>query len=116
MNRNDVNQLFALLLAFYPHATNAGGEQTRKAWYMALKDYTYEELKEATLCYAAKEKYFPQLSELMDYLPARKKSYAWMKPYLTQPDEPGSISRYAREHGMTWQEAKEEMRHLGLTN
>lgn len=108
MTQGEVNKLFSLLLAFYPHSANAGGEQTRIAWYMALQEYTYEELRETALRYAAKEKYFPQLSELLSYMPYEKKSNAWMDKYVN-PSLEGPIARYAREHGITWQEARLEM-------
>ena len=109
MTQGEVNKLFSLLLAFYPHSANAGGEQTRIAWYIALQDYTYEELREAVLRYAAKEKYFPQLSELLSYMPYDKEAHAWMKPYLTISEAEKPIADYAREHGITWKEARAAM-------
>ena len=35
--------------------------------------------------------------------------FAWMRDYVHKERKLGRISRYAREHGMTWQEAKEAL-------
>ena len=99
MERNDVNKLFTMLNAFYPHATNVDNEKIRKAWSLALKNYTYKEIKAATLCYAAKEKFFPQLSELLAYLPTQKKDNSWMKQYIVKSNSTGRVSRSAGENG-----------------
>ena len=37
------------------------------------------------------------------------KKTAWMRDYIHKERKLGRISRYAREHGMTWQEAKEAL-------
>lgn len=99
MERNDVNKLFTMLNAFYPHATNADNERTRKAWTLALEDYTYTEIKTAALNCARKEKFFPQLSELLAYLPTQKKDNSWMKQYIVKSNSAGRVSRSAGENG-----------------
>ena len=99
MKQSEVNKLFELLLALYPHAANAGGEQTRIAWYMALKDYTYEELKETALRYAREKKYFPQLSELLAYMPYDKAAPIWIKPYLVSPKKARQMAGAAMQGG-----------------
>lgn len=99
MERNDVDKLFALLKAFYPHANDADGEHTRKAWSLALKNYTYGEIRTAALDYARKEKFFPTLSELLSYLPEQKRDNSWMKQYIVKRNPAERVSRPAGETG-----------------
>lgn len=102
------------------------------AWQLVLEPFRYEDVKAAVVEWAQngeKREYPPRVSELTAKLTSVKRTaprvkpahtgsgYAWQKyiedNYLEQ-DDTFSVSRYARERGLSWHEAKEQDKRLGL--
>ena len=92
MDKTERKKLFSLLRQFYPNAKQLN-PVTMTAWAAVLENYDYTPVKAAVLDYAAHNKYFPDLSDLLAPLhavetvvkePAIHPGKAWMKPYLEQ--------------------------------
>lgn len=89
MDKTERKKLFSLLRQFYPNAKQLN-PVTMTAWAAVLENYDYEPVKAAALDYAAHNKYFPDLSDLLATLhkaqpveePAIHPGKSWMKPYL----------------------------------
>lgn len=119
MDKAEAIKIFELLQQFYPQAAALKDKKKRYAWRLALEPYAFDDVKAAVLAYAAKGKYFPDLSDLTAGLPrceikqgnGVQQSHAWMLPYIekNEADGLGKVSRYAREHGLSWDEAKAAM-------
>lgn len=116
MDRECRQKIYTLLSQFYPNAKQLQSKETLTAWGMVLARYDYEAVKASVLDYAAKNRFFPNLSDLTAELPVQEEqtdrtrgARAWMAQYMTPEYEarfPGSgVSKYAREHGVTWREA-----------
>ena len=118
MDKSEVKKLWALLAELYPRQTQAATPERLGAWAMALEPYSYEQIRGAALAHARRNQYYPSVAELTDHLP-REEARAftdagimwerWIAEGKARDaaDELGSVSRYAREHNMTWDEAKE---------
>lgn len=124
MDKREVEQIFALLQTFYPRAAALQSKELRYAWRLALAPYAYEDVREAVLCYAAKGKFFSDLSDLTADLPRRRETGAakrgpqdWMVVYMANENETlGRVSRYARTHGLSWEQAKEQLMRMDTDN
>ena len=94
MDKLERKKLFSLLRQFYPNAKQLNAV-TMTAWAAVLENYDYAPVKAAVLDYAAHNKYFPDLSDLLAPLHAQQAaqtlppaeapatgSNAWMKPYI----------------------------------
>ncbi len=93
MDKTERKKLFSLLRQFYPNAKQLN-PVTMTAWAAVLENYDYEPVKAAALDYAAHNKYFPDLSDLLAPVHAQQaeqaqqpegpalSSNAWMKPYI----------------------------------
>ena len=89
MDKAERERLYTLLAQFYPNAKQLN-PVTLTAWGAVLEAYDYEPVKASVLDYAAHNKYFPDLSDLLAPLHAvnmvveapSSASKAWMKPYL----------------------------------
>ena len=124
MDKTEAVKIFDLLQQFYPQAAALKDKKKRYAWRLALEPYAYDDVKAAVLEYSATGKYFPDLADITANLQRieceprteREDSHAWMLPYIekNKADGLGKVSRYAREHGISWNEAKEAMRKAGL--
>ncbi len=119
MEKNEVGKLFTLLEQFYPNKQVS--ERMKLAWSIALEPYRYGDVKAAAIAYARRNKFFPDLPDLTVGLEAnadktktadakpvdRKAEAAWMRQYIgAEHGGLGRVSKYAMEHGTTWQEAK----------
>ena len=121
MTEKDMKPLGRLLDSLFPSAPAAlrisANEHTALAYRYALSPYTYEQVREGVLAAARTCRMYPSVAEIIQGIPApppqssAPQAAAWMLPYIRKRDvrHPRSISRYAREHGMTWQEAKEAL-------
>jgi len=97
----------------YPSMRNA--EQI-EAFGEVILDYDFAEVVAACKNHVATCRFFPHPSEVLVGLkPVERPAPAQtrgiqdrMLPYLNDENE-HSVSRYAREHGLTWQEAKLQM-------
>lgn len=127
MDSNDVKKLWALLAELYPRQPQEGTKTRLAAWALALEPYDYDAIRDAALAHARKNAYYPSISEITQELPPPDDE-AWMDEYIDaghkwakiaekQEAEIGdrfSVSRYAREHGLTWEQAAVEAHDLGL--
>lgn len=119
MEKNEVGKLFTLLEQFYPNKQIS--EHMKLAWSIALESYKYGDVKAAAIAYARRNKFFPDLPDLTAGLEVnagetkatdakpidRKAEAAWMRKYINSDHGGlGRISRYARGHNVTWDEAK----------
>lgn len=118
MEKSEVAKLFTLLLQFYPNKQIS--ENMKLAWCIALEPYKYGDVRAAAVAYARRNKFFPDISDLTMGLVTSEakevldgvsrgsqKEAAWMRKYINSDHGGlGRISRYAREHGIAWAEAK----------
>lgn len=130
MDSNDVKKLWALLAELYPRQPQTGTKERLAAWMLALEPYDYDAIRDAALAHARKNAYYPSISEITQELP--QDDEAWMDEYIKDrpssgkewekiaerqeetAGQPFSISCYAREHGLTWEQAAVEAHDLGL--
>ena len=132
MEKADVKKLWALLAELYPRQKQTETKERLGAWAMALEPFDYAAIREAALAHARKCDYYPSISEITANLPKPDKN-AWMDEYIKDTPSPGelwaeyieekgldngegrfSVSRYAREHGLTWEQAAVEAHDRGL--
>lgn len=120
MDKSEVKKLWALLAELYPRQKQAATPERLGAWALALEPYGYEQIREAALAHARRNEYYPSIAELTDHLPkAEVRSCTdagsvweqWIADGRAKDaaDELGSVSKYAREHNMTWNQAKEAL-------
>ena len=89
MDKIERKKLFSLLRQFYPNARQLNAV-TMTAWAAVLEGYDYAAVKAAVLDYAAHNKFFPDLADLLGSVPAAqpaaeppaRRDKSWMKPYL----------------------------------
>ena len=134
MDAIEVKKLWALLGELYPRQKQNDSENRLLAWSMALEPFEYTAIREAALAHARQCDYYPSISELTAHLPNPDKN-AWMDEIIEENDrrfgagrlwqlfidkqgladgDEFSVSRYAREHGLTWEQAAEDAARLGL--
>lgn len=110
MTKTETAKLFTLLGQFYPNKVPTA--ELRFAWELAVEPYAYEDVRAAAIAYARENKYFPDVADITGGLaPVRNDGEEpergvrdWMRKYIP-PEDPDSVSRYAREHGLTWPQA-----------
>ena len=119
MTEKDMKPLALLLDSLFPSAPAAlrisANEHTALAYRYALSPYTYEQVREGVLAAARSCRMYPSVAEIIQGIPAppplspAPQAASWMLPYIQNRDtkHTGSISRYARERGLTWPQAKE---------
>lgn len=119
MDRSEVEKLFTLFSQFWPNKQVTA--KMKLAWEIALEPYSYAYVRAAAVAYARRNKFFPDVADItMGIEPQEEQAqeeqaqdtmerFAWMRDYINKEHKWGRISRYAREHGMTWQEAKEAL-------
>ncbi len=119
MDRCEVEKLFTLFSQFWPNKQVT--TKMKLAWEIALEPYGYADVRAAAVAYARRNKFFPDVADItMGIEPQEEQAqeeqaqdtmerFAWMRDYVHKERKLGRISRYAREHGMTWQEAKEAL-------
>lgn len=130
MDRRETEKLFNLFLVYWPNSEQAKSKTVMAAWALALEPFSYDDVKAATADYAAKNKFFPDVCDITGKLSPnvtaaepertpgqseRKRIFAKYARQLSE-DEEGriSVSRYAREHGLSWEEARAELIAKGL--
>lgn len=115
MTKTETAKLFTLLGQFYPNKVPTA--ELRFAWELAVEPYAYEDVRAAAIAYARENKYFPDVADITGGLaPVRNDGEEpergvrdWMRKYIP-PENIGSVSRYARQHGMTWPQAAAALR------
>lgn len=68
MNRTEREKIYRLLSNFYPNARQIQSRETLTAYGLALERFTYEDVKAAVVDYAMRNKFFPDLSDLLSGL------------------------------------------------
>lgn len=116
-----MKKLALLLDAMFPAAPDtlriSANEHAALAYRYALSDYTYPQVREGVLAAGRKSRLYPSVAEIIAGIPASEPSARekappmWMLRYIQKRGDrhTRSVSRYAREHGLTWQEAEEVM-------
>lgn len=94
------------------------------AYWYALKPYTYQQAREGVLAAARGSRLYPAVAEIVAGIPTppqdeppasaqrgSEQEAAWMRPHIRHNAAAAdrSISKYARDHGVTWEQAKEAM-------
>lgn len=123
MTKDDMKQLALLLDSLFTSAPAAlrisANEHVALAYWYALSPYDYEQVREGVLAAARKSRLYPAVAEIVDGIPSpppqenthSSKGQEWMLPYIQKRDamHPRSVSRFARERGLTWPQAAEVM-------
>ena len=110
MKRNDVPRLFDLLEQLYQGKRRPRDEVTVAIWAEVLKPWPYEQVRDAVVRRARENRFFPDPSEIVEYLPKLQVEEA--PPEEEQPTQSGVRSvawakRYTERLG-------EELDRLGL--
>lgn len=129
MEKKKVEELFAFLSKLYPKAKEFTDKDTVLAWSYVLEPFEYSEVRAKVSEWARSHDYPPRVSEITAGLvspseqdeppkPERSERNRIFAKYARQlsEDEEGriSVSRYARQYGLSWEEAKSEMLKKGL--
>lgn len=122
MERADVISILGRLKQAYPQAyakmTRVEAEEMVSLWLDMLGGETPSAAKDAVNALIAEDTrgFPPKVGQVLTKIrgaASPRVSVAWMKPYIEQLAEQEafmpSVSRYAREHGMTWEAAAAEM-------
>lgn len=122
MERADVISLLGRVKQAYPQAyakmTRAEAEEMVALWSDMLGNEDPAEAMDAVNALIAEDTrgFPPKVGQVLAKIrgaASPRVSVAWMKPYIEriaeQEEFMPSVSRYARKHGMTWQEAKEAL-------
>ena len=122
MERVDVISLLGRLKQAYPQAyakmTRAEAEEMVSLWMDMLGGEDPAAVKDAVNALIAEDTrgFPPKVGQVLAKIrgaASPRVSVAWMRPYIEQLAEQESflpsVSRYAREHGLTWEAAAAEM-------
>lgn len=130
MDKRETTRLFRLLGELYPTAAEFTREKSMLAWQLVLEPFAYEDVKAAAVEWArtgVKREYQPRVSELAAKLTpvqtatkapqtvvSADSGRAWQRAIdagqcRDAVEELGSVSRYAREHGLNFEQAKEAL-------
>lgn len=130
MTRDETLKIMAVLKATYPNfykdMTRRDAEGVVALWADMFAENSYNTVAAAVREFIASDiKGYPpvvgQIKQRVAEIASRTaalpsavqqvcdKKTAWMRDYVHKERKLGRISRYAREHGMTWQEAKEAL-------
>ena len=120
MERADVISLLGRLKQAYPQSyakmTRAEAEELVSLWSDMLGSEDPAEAMDAVNALIAEDArgFPPKVGQVLAKIRgAARVSVAWMKPYIERITEQEafmpSVSRYAREHGLTWEAAAAKM-------
>lgn len=125
MIKTETDKLFRLLKELYPNTGRFSDESAKLAWQLVLEPFEYDAIKAAAVAFARHHKYPPDPRDLCAGMvpdaskePAREDAGSAWERWIAEgkardaADELGSVSRYARENGLTWEEAKERLKFL----
>lgn len=128
MTSPEFDKLAVLLDTLCPAAPDAlritKNKHIAVAYWYALKPYTYQQAREGVLAAARSSRLYPAVAEIVAGIPTppqdepaagvrrgSEQEAAWMRPYIRRNAAAAdrSVSKYARDHGVTWEEAEEAM-------
>lgn len=124
MTKDEMTKLAGMLDAFFTSApTNrraSANENIFLAYLLALEPYPYAKVREAVIEHSRKSRMYPDPAEIIACMPGDenaalwgaakpRENVAWMKPHVEALEEQArervSVSRFARERGMAWDDA-----------
>lgn len=115
MDSNDVKKLWLLLGELFPRQKQIETENKLLAWTMTLAPYQYDLVRDAAISHARVNSYYPSIAEILDRLPEKEKKVSAEWTELIRlgsckdgSDDLGETSKAAREHGVSWEQAKWE--------
>lgn len=122
MTKDEMGKLSGMLDAFFTSAPAgqraSGNENIFLAYFLALEPYSYAQAREGVIVHSRRSRMYPAPAEIIACMPETMadegettlpRDRSWMRKYIL-PDDPDSVSRYAREHGMTWPQAAAALR------
>lgn len=68
MDKTEREKIYTLLSQFYPNARELKSREKLTAYGLVLSRFSYEDVKSAVLDHASKNRYFPNVSELVGKL------------------------------------------------
>ena len=68
MNKDEREKIYMLLSQFYPNARELKSRETLTAYGLVLARFSYEDVKASVLDHVTKNKFFPNVSELVGKL------------------------------------------------
>ncbi|MGM9640539.1 MAG: hypothetical protein ACI3V3_04155 [Faecousia sp.] len=112
MDKNERQKIYTLLSKYYPRARQLKDAATLTAWGYVLEKYTYDDVKNSVINYAASNKYFPDPSDITGGLTPIPNT----SPEPERRDLPmGEKERRCLERSIHWQqEWHDHLRALGL--
>lgn len=124
MTKDEMTKLAGMLDAFFTSApTNrraSANENIFLAYLLALEPYPYAKVREAVIEHSRKSRMYPDPAEIIACMPGDenaalwgaakpRENVAWMKPHVEALEEQArervSVSCFARERGMAWDDA-----------
>ena len=121
MTKEEMVKLSGMLDAFFTSAPASlrasGNNNIFLAYYLALEPFSYAQAREGVIAHSRNSRMYPVPAKIIACMPkavagegetAPQRDRSWMRKYVL-PDNADSVSRYAREHGLTWEEAAAEM-------
>lgn len=121
MTKKEMVNLSGMLDAFFTSAPASqrasGNNNIFLAYYLALEPFSYAQAREGVIAHSRNSRMYPAPAEIIACMPkavavegetAPPRDRSWMRKYVL-PDNADSVSRYAREHGLTWEAAAAEM-------
>lgn len=122
MTKEEMVKLSGMLDAFFTSAPAgqraSGNENIFLAYYLALEPFSYAQAREGIIVHSRKSRMYPAPAEIIASMPeaaagegetAPPRDRSWMRKYIP-PEDPNSVSRYARERGTTWPQAASALR------
>lgn len=116
MTENEKQQVWNVLCAEYQNLPQSKSERVKRIWFKALENYRCSDVTDAVMGFISKNSFFPHVADITANLKRidehaeqeSRKDISWMPPYIhkNQADGLGNVSRYAREHGLSWEAAK----------
>lgn len=107
MEKQDTRRLFSLIETIYPNAK----QQSRtaadlEAWALVLAPWDYEDVKQAVIVRARENRFYPDVYELVPFLPKLEKPNAEEAP-MPEPSDAylGKFYAKAGEQHERWHEA-----------
>lgn len=131
MTTDEFGKFWTLMRELFSASSRLKSENTKLVWRIALEPYALDDVTSATMEYARKNKFFPDIADITAKLPAPQKTShavvngvshedtAWMLPYLQKLEEAyttvpkRALALHlvglrtwpeARESGVTWKE------------
>lgn len=110
MTEDERRKIYTLLSKFYPNARQLKDRSTLTAWGLVLEQFPYDAVKSAVLAYAARNKYFPDLSDITSGLPDPEPV-----PAVSRTAPMGEVEKRHLAKSLAWQqEWHTHLRSIGL--